>query len=187
MTVAVNNVINAAETRVKLPYGWGKPTLAEMALADPSSLDCSGLVAWAMTQAGHEFAGRPTSRTLWAEVSPMDIETAKSTPGALLFLEKDGRIYHVELSIGNGKTIGARSGSGIVEGTWEGIAKWEKDKKGAIEKAGWHPAIARADQTATDKPIPGAAGQPSLVLPALIGLGLAGGIYGVYRWTRKRR
>lgn len=73
--------------------------------ADPDEFDCSGLVYWAMHQAGID----PNTVGSWSGAQAqgsrrISVDEALRTPGALLF--KEG---HVAISLGDGRTIEAMS------------------------------------------------------------------------------
>jgi hypothetical protein len=70
----------------------------------PDAFDCSGLVVWAAAQVG--VGGIPrTSAAQAAWVNHTSVEDAIRTRGALLF--QGSPVHHVEISLGNGRTVAA--------------------------------------------------------------------------------
>ena len=79
--------------------------------ANPDTFDCSELVEWACAQAGIDIPDGSWNQK--AATTPISVEEALRTPGALLFT--DG---HVAISLGDGRTIearGSRYGVGIFD------------------------------------------------------------------------
>lgn len=98
----------ASDTYQGKPYKWGG--------AGPDGFDCSGFL-YAAAQA----IGKSTPRTAagFAEVArPVSEEVARSTPGALAFWSNGSRIYHVELSAGDGTILGSRVKAGVSRWRW---------------------------------------------------------------------
>ena len=101
---------------------WGGESRTEV------GFDCSGLVDYAYSAAGHALPGRPTAAVLWQ----MGIPIAKRNlrPGDLVFLGTySGEPYHVAMYAGHGLVIVA-SGHGrpiaavpLDSVPWDGYAR----------------------------------------------------------------
>jgi cell wall-associated NlpC family hydrolase len=80
---------------------------------DPRILDCSSLVDWVYYHTTgrplNPRGGRSVARGIGPQCIPFDAELAKQVKGALLFIGPRGRETHVEISLGNGTTAGART------------------------------------------------------------------------------
>jgi cell wall-associated NlpC family hydrolase len=89
----------AAKSRLGMPYVWGG--------AGPTTFDCSGLVQWAMRQAGVVM---PRVASDQARTGPL-IRLSQLQPGDLLFYHTDPTapqyISHVAIYIGNGLMLQA--------------------------------------------------------------------------------
>lgn len=87
--------LTAAESRLGTPYVWGA--------AGPDAFDCSGLVKWAMAQAG---VAMPRVAADQARTGPL-VPLSDLQPGDLLFYHTDPTapdyISHVAIYIGNGE------------------------------------------------------------------------------------
>ena len=146
------NIVRAAAQQIGWPYVWGGESRTE------GGFDCSGLVDYAYSAAGHALPGRPTAAVLWQ----MGIPIAKRNlrPGDLVFLGTySGEPYHVAMYAGHGMVIVA-SGRGrpiaavpLDSVPWDGYARIWAD--GALEPP--HPLqpgvrrvtpITRSDQRA---------------------------------------
>ncbi len=92
--VQVEAFLQAAESRVGLPYVWGA--------AGPSAFDCSGLVQWSLARAGIVM---PRVAADQARTGPL-IPVSDLRPGDLLFYHTDVTaptyISHVAIYLGNG-------------------------------------------------------------------------------------
>ena len=83
--------VQAAESRVGLPYVWGA--------SGPGEFDCSGLVMWAYAQAGvslPHYSGSQYDDTVQIPMSDLE-------PGDLVFPADPGE--HVAMYIGNGEIV----------------------------------------------------------------------------------
>ncbi|MCU1677265.1 MAG: hypothetical protein JWM93_2023 [Frankiales bacterium] len=113
MADAAHRLVTAA-ARPRYVFG------AEVALTDPgpSQIDCSELVQWAVYQVTKRD-WVDGSANQYAQGEHCSIDEAIRTKGALLFLSNGGPlgIHHVEISMGNGTTAGARS-SALGCGEW---------------------------------------------------------------------
>ena len=146
------NIVRAAAQQIGWPYVWGGESRTE------GGFDCSGLVDYAYSAAGHALPGRPTAAVLWQ----MGIPIAKRNlrPGDLVFLGTySGQPYHVAMYAGHGMVIVA-SGRGrpiaavpLDSVPWDGYARIWAD--GSLEPP--HPLrpvvrpvtpITRSDQRA---------------------------------------
>jgi cell wall-associated NlpC family hydrolase len=91
--------LKAALTRQGMPYVWGA--------AGPTSFDCSGLVQWAMAQAGVQM---PRVAADQARTGPA-VPVSQLQPGDLLFYHTDptdpGYISHVAIYLGNDEMLQA--------------------------------------------------------------------------------
>jgi cell wall-associated NlpC family hydrolase len=101
--------IDAARTRLGLPYVWGA--------TGPTTFDCSGLTQWAYAQAGVTLPR--TSREQWYAGPHPALE--QLLPGDLLFWAIDptdpSTIHHVALYIGDGYMIEAPHPGAVVHVT----------------------------------------------------------------------
>ena len=81
---------------------------------DPRVLDCSSLVDWVYYHATGKplNPGRSTAHTIGPKCTTISTDLAKQIKGALLFIGGVGSETHVEVSMGNGTAVGART-SGI--------------------------------------------------------------------------
>ncbi|NMD58419.1 MULTISPECIES: C40 family peptidase [Tsukamurella] len=86
------SVVQAALTRVGMPYSYGA--------SGPSSFDCSGLVTWAMNQAGVSVPR--SSYSLMSAGTP--VSQAELRPGDVVITNGGG---HAALYIGNGQVVEA--------------------------------------------------------------------------------
>ncbi len=91
--------LSAAISRVGMPYVWGGD--------GPNEFDCSGLVQWAMRQAGVTM---PRVAADQARTGPL-LPLSQLQPGDLLFYHTDptapGYISHVAIYLGNDKMLQA--------------------------------------------------------------------------------
>ena len=85
-------VVRAAMTRIGMPYVYGA--------AGPSSFDCSGLVTWAMNQAGVSVPR--SSYALMSAGTP--VSQANLRPGDVVITNGGG---HAALYVGNGQVVEA--------------------------------------------------------------------------------
>jgi cell wall-associated NlpC family hydrolase len=116
------NIVRAAAQQIGWPYVWGGESRTE------GGFDCSGLVDYAYSAAGHALPGRPTAAVLWQ----MGVPIAKRNlrPGDLVFLGTySGQPYHVAMYAGHGLVIVA-SGHGrpiaavpLDSVPWDGYAR----------------------------------------------------------------
>ncbi|HVX70868.1 MAG TPA: C40 family peptidase [Mycobacteriales bacterium] len=95
----IANFLNAAKSRIGLPYVWGA--------AGPAAFDCSGLVQWAFRYAGVSMPR--VSEEQWFTGPRVPYSDAR--PGDLLFWHYDPKdpsdIDHVAIYVGNGMMIAA--------------------------------------------------------------------------------
>lgn len=95
--VQIANFLNAAKSRIGLPYVWGA--------AGPNSFDCSGLVQWSFAQAGIRMPR--VSEEQW--LTGPHVPYADARPGDLLFWHYDPtdptNIDHVGIYWGNGMMV----------------------------------------------------------------------------------
>jgi len=128
------DIVRAAAQQIGWAYVWGGESRSE------GGFDCSGLVDYAYSAAGHALPGRPTAAVLWQ----MGIPIAKRNlrPGDLVFLGTySGQPYHVAMYAGHGLVIVA-SGRGrpiaavpLDSVPWDGYARIWAD--GSLEPS--HP------------------------------------------------
>jgi cell wall-associated NlpC family hydrolase len=115
-------VVRAAEDQIGWPYIWGGESRSE------GGFDCSGLVNYAYSAAGHRLPGRPTAAVLWQMGIPIALSQLR--PGDLAFLgAPSGAPYHVGLYAGRGIVVVA-SGRGepiaavrLASVAWDGFAR----------------------------------------------------------------
>jgi cell wall-associated NlpC family hydrolase len=95
--VQIANFLNAAKSRIGLPYVWGA--------AGPAAFDCSGLVQWAFRYAGVSMPR--VSEEQW--FTGPKVPYSEARPGDLLFWHYDPKdpsdIDHVAIYAGNGMMI----------------------------------------------------------------------------------
>ncbi len=103
----VQKLINAALSKRGTRYVMGTE--------GPNTFDCSGLVSWALRQAGSKV-GRTTARGLQAHYAGSKVSKSELKPGDLVFFWYPnnrgiprGQASHVEIYLGNGKTMGTDS------------------------------------------------------------------------------
>ncbi len=114
---ALKRFLEAAMAQEGDRYVFGAETRLDD--ADPDAFDCSELVQWAAAQAGVQVEDGASAQYLQAKRNDwlVDVETARNTPGALLFSFSSeprpggGRPAqaHVAISLGDGRTIEARN------------------------------------------------------------------------------
>ena len=100
-----SNFLGYAESVVGDPYAWGQGRTK-----DASSFDCSGLIVYSLLNVGYSSVPLDTySQFAW--VTPVSLEEAYTTPGALLFGQFGEAGVpgpgHVAISLGNGNIIEA--------------------------------------------------------------------------------
>jgi cell wall-associated NlpC family hydrolase len=78
----------------------------------PDTFDCSGLVAWALKQAGSSV-GRMTAEGYRQHYQNAQVSKDQLKPGDLVFFSDTGHApaSHIEIYIGGGETMGAHSES----------------------------------------------------------------------------
>lgn len=130
-------VVEAAAEQIGWPYVWGGESRAE------GGFDCSGLVDYAYSAAGHPLPGRPTAAVLWQMGIPITVDQLR--PGDLVFLgAPSGNPYHVALYAGHGMIIVA-SGRGrpialqpLDSAPWDGYARiWAPGAGHLLKRAPW--------------------------------------------------
>lgn len=101
------NFINKALSKQGTPYVFGA--------AGPDKFDCSGLVSWALKEAGVS-GGRTTARGLQERYKGSAVKKEDLKPGDLVFFWSPnnrgipkGQASHVEIYLGDGKTMGTDS------------------------------------------------------------------------------
>lgn len=87
-----SSVVQAALSRVGMPYSYGA--------SGPASFDCSGLVTWAMNQAGVSVPR--SSYSLMSAGTP--VSQAQLRPGDVVITNGGG---HAALYVGNGQVVEA--------------------------------------------------------------------------------
>lgn len=80
--------------------------------AGPDTFDCSGLVAWALKQAGSKV-GRMSAEGYRSHYKGAEVPKNALKPGDLVFFSDSGHApaSHIEIYIGNGQTMGAHTES----------------------------------------------------------------------------
>lgn len=103
----VQKLIDAALSKQGTPYVFGA--------AGPDKFDCSGLVSWALKQAGSNVP-RLTAEGLRRHYSNAAVSRDQLKPGDLVFFWSPndrgiprGQATHVEIYLGDGKTMGTDS------------------------------------------------------------------------------
>ncbi|RDH12437.1 C40 family peptidase, partial [Tsukamurella pulmonis] len=87
-----SSVVQAALSRVGMPYSYGA--------SGPAAFDCSGLVTWAMNQAGVSVPR--SSYSLMSAGTP--VSQAQLRPGDVVITNGGG---HAALYVGNGQVVEA--------------------------------------------------------------------------------
>ena len=93
-------VVSEANKFLGTPYVWGG--------SGPSGFDCSGLVYYALNEAGISVP-RTTAQGYKDMATPVDEATAQ--PGDLIFFGVQGAVDHVGIYMGNGQMINATGAS----------------------------------------------------------------------------
>lgn len=100
----VQKLIDAALSKQGTPYVFGA--------AGPDKFDCSGLVSWALKQAGSNIP-RMTAEGLHKHYRNASVSKDQLQPGDLVFFWSPndrgipkGQATHVEIYLGDGKTMG---------------------------------------------------------------------------------
>jgi hypothetical protein len=124
-------------------YVWGASSAdnGQVLDEDPDSFDCQELVEWSAAQLGLEAedASYLQYDALERSGHTMTVEQALQTPGALLFSSGDsGKVGHVAISLGDGRTIEAK-------GRAYGVGEFDAGNR--FDKAGLLPGL---DYGATD-------------------------------------
>lgn len=103
----VQSFIEAAKSKQGSPYVFGA--------AGPNAFDCSGLVSWALKQAGSQ-APRLTAEGYRQRYRETAVGREQLKPGDLVFFHSandrgigPGKATHVEIYLGNGMTMGTDS------------------------------------------------------------------------------
>ena len=103
----VQKLIDAALSKQGTPYVFGA--------AGPDKFDCSGLVSWALKQAGSNIP-RMTAEGLHKHYANASVSRDQLQPGDLVFFWSPndrgipkGQATHVEIYLGDGKTMGTDS------------------------------------------------------------------------------
>lgn len=103
-------IVELALSCVGNPYVWGGTSLTNGA-------DCSGFVQTLYKQYGYSLPRVAESQAYYGTKIPVE----DAEPGDLIFFAKNGYIYHVAMSLGDGKTVEAySSGYGIITHSVEG-------------------------------------------------------------------
>jgi murein DD-endopeptidase len=103
VTAPTPRVVAVAQQMVGKPYRYGGNT--------PRGFDCSGLVQYSYSQAGHAVPRSTTEQYSRARTIPY----AQRAPGDLLFFRIDGKPSHVGIYLGNGRFVHAPSSGKQVE------------------------------------------------------------------------
>lgn len=101
------NFMDIAKAQQGKPYVFGAQ--------GPNAFDCSGLVHWALNQAGVK-GGRLTARGYQAKYAKNAVGRDQLKPGDLVFFHSKndrgipaGKATHIEIYLGNGMTMGTDS------------------------------------------------------------------------------
>jgi cell wall-associated NlpC family hydrolase len=115
----VQKLIDSAVSKQGSPYVFGA--------AGPDKFDCSGLVSWALGQAGSKV-GHMNARGLQAHYKQNKVSKEELQPGDLVFFWSPndrgippGQASHVEIYLGDGKTMGtdnAKEGAKVEPINW---------------------------------------------------------------------
>ena len=118
-------------------YVWGASAAnnGQVLDDDPDSFDCQELVEWSAAKLGlpAEDASYLQYDSLERSGHTMTVEEALKTPGALLFSSGDsGKVHHVAISLGDGRTIEAK-------GRAYGVGEFDAGNR--FDKAGMLPGL----------------------------------------------
>jgi len=122
MSPLAKDFLGKANSQTGKPYRFGAETHLDD--PDPQAFDCSELVQWALAQVGVKFPDG--SGNQYAACQALPLAHARLTPGALVFVSRDGRpsgIHHVGISRGDGYTVEAR-GKRWGVGVWPWRSAW---------------------------------------------------------------
>ncbi len=116
----VQKLIDAALSKQGTPYVFGA--------AGPDKFDCSGLVSWALKQAGSNVP-RLTAEGFRKHYAGASVSRNELQPGDLVFFWSPndrgiprGQATHVEIYLGNGQTMGtdsAKEGARVEPINWD--------------------------------------------------------------------
>jgi cell wall-associated NlpC family hydrolase len=113
-TQVLGVAINLVDTH-QIPYQEGGDS--GYTSADPTLLDCSSFVQWVYYHATGSIGSCPRTsqeQSLWA--TPIPLQQALNTPGALLFIGPPGAATHVAVSAGTGSNmVGAENSTTIAK------------------------------------------------------------------------
>jgi len=106
----------------QIPYQEGGDS--GYATADPTLLDCSSFVQWVYYHSTGSIGSCPrTSQEQSAWATPIPLQQALNTPGALLFIGPPGAATHVAISTGTGSNmVGAENSTTIAK--VDSVAGW---------------------------------------------------------------
>jgi len=88
-----------------VPYVWGGTS--------PSGFDCSGLVKYICNSLGVKNVARTSAQQF--ATSGSYVEKSDLIPGDLVFFQKNGKVHHVGIYIGNGKMVHAPHTGDVVK------------------------------------------------------------------------
>lgn len=101
-----SSIVEFASQFIGNPYVWGGTSLTEGA-------DCSGFVQQIYKQYGYDLPRVSADQSQYG--TKIAVEDAQ--PGDLIFYAKEGKVYHVVMYAGDGKTIeAANEKQGIIQG-----------------------------------------------------------------------
>lgn len=111
---ASGSVVAVARAMLGQPYQYGGDS--------PGGFDCSGLVAYAHEQAGHN-----APRTVALQLDAVErVPRSELQPGDLVFYELDDKPAHVGIYAGDNRFIHAPSSGGVVRETRMGRDYWQR-------------------------------------------------------------
>jgi len=104
-----NRVVNLALSKRGCAYVWGAAhSWAGIKNKKQNVFDCSGLVSWALYQAGYKKYGPQSTATL--KNMGKNIKRSNMKPGDIILFSSNGSgggVHHVGIYIGNGKMVHA--------------------------------------------------------------------------------
>ena len=165
-----SDFLKLALSQVGDRYVLGAPV--QINNADPDAHDCSGLVEWASGRLGNRLQRHAQLQYNTVKAKGLDIPVtdALNIPGALLWKyttatssSRPRPIYHVGISVGNGKDVVEAKGSkwGVVYSSSPKVAVHRTDAAGDWDLAGLVPGLTYGKKNAL-----------KLALPLILGAGL---------------
>jgi len=169
MTITNHDFLNLALKQQGKPYVFGAQ--ASINNPNPRAFDCSELVRWCLGRLGIYIPDGAINQYPFCQKRGLAIRPSQAirTPGALMFKEGVGRharIYHVGITIGDGKRMMEAKGSSYGCGVFN-IGTWANSPAERLNC--WNLAALAPGLAYVEKGAPG--GSPGLWLALFAGLG----------------